>query len=309
MGKKLTEAEFRDLVQTKFDGAIEATGYKGYRHPIIAKCLRCRNRWTTVAGNLCRGHGCPLCGKEKAKKTVKWAISQEEFLSRIPKDFLATIEVSGKYEHQHCEIDVRCRRCGRNWISTPYYLYRCYGCDQCARKQRGINFRKGHQEFVSEINRIHDGCIEIIGNYTTCKNRVLVRCLQCEHKWSPIASRLRSRGCPRCISSKGERKIERLLKECGISYKHQFGFDGFVAENGCKYRFDFAIFNGDNLSHLIEYDGEQHFRPVKAWGGEARYKRQVEIDKLKAEYCQENGLRLTRIPYTLFSKIDAEMLQ
>ena len=53
---------------------------------------------------------------------------------------------------------------------------------------------------------------------------------------------------------------------------------------------------------MIEVDGEQHFRPV-CFGGitkeraELNFKKSQERDRIKDEYCKENGIKLLRIPY------------
>ena len=70
------------------------------------------------------------------------------------------------------------------------------------------------------------------------------------------------------------------------------------------FRFDFGILKENGfLSHLIEYDGEQHFKPVKAWGGLERYLKQLDVDKRKNEFCEINNIKLIRIPYTKFDTV------
>lgn len=59
---------------------------------------------------------------------------------------------------------------------------------------------------------------------------------------------------------------------------------------------------------LIEYDGEQHFKPVEIWGGEEKLKIQQERDKRKNQWCKENNVRLIRIPYTEYDNLTIEYL-
>ena len=47
----------------------------------------------------------------------------------------------------------------------------------------------------------------------------------------------------------------------------------------------------------IEYDGIQHFKPIKAWGGEEGLKKNIERDKIKEEKCKENNVTLIRFTY------------
>lgn len=104
--------------------------------------------------------------------------------------------------------------------------------------------------------------------------------------------------------SSGEVKIEQILKENNIDFKNQYiikDFSQFAA-------FDFAIFNRDKLLGLIEYDGEQHFRPVDFFGGEEKFKIQQNNDLRKNVYCEEHNIDLIRIPYTDYDKINIEYL-
>lgn len=54
----------------------------------------------------------------------------------------------------------------------------------------------------------------------------------------------------------------------------------------------------------IEYQGEQHFRPVEAFGGKSAYKRQVVNDKRKIKRCKEHGIRLLYFTFDTNEKVD-----
>jgi hypothetical protein len=60
-----------------------------------------------------------------------------------------------------------------------------------------------------------------------------------------------------------------------------------------------------HLSIAIEYQGEQHYRPVEHWGGEDAFQRQVERDRLKRKLCKRNGVRLIEIKFNQALDIDA----
>lgn len=47
----------------------------------------------------------------------------------------------------------------------------------------------------------------------------------------------------------------------------------------------------------IEYQGKQHFEPIKLFGGEEKFKNQLSRDQLKKEYCIQNGIELVYINY------------
>ncbi len=52
-----------------------------------------------------------------------------------------------------------------------------------------------------------------------------------------------------------------------------------------------------DLNLAIEYDGIQHFKPIKAWGGEEGLKKNIGRDKIKEQKCQENNVTLIRFSY------------
>ena len=48
----------------------------------------------------------------------------------------------------------------------------------------------------------------------------------------------------------------------------------------------------------IEYQGEQHYKPIKVWGGEDSLKKIQKRDLRKKKLCAENGIRLLECEYT-----------
>lgn len=101
-----------------------------------------------------------------------------------------------------------------------------------------------------------------------------------------------------CLSSLGEAEIEAILKENNINYSTQYSFSDLRGPRGGLLRFDFAIFKNNKLSHLIEFQGEQHYESSDSFLDSP-----IESDELKREYCQTNGLALIEIPYWKRGKI------
>lgn len=104
--------------------------------------------------------------------------------------------------------------------------------------------------------------------------------------------------------SKGEVKIEYLLKENNIEFAKEYT----VIINNKKLRFDFAIFSNSQLIYLIEYDGQQHFMPSDLFGGENYLEYIQNNDLLKNNWCEKNNILLIRIPYTHYTKLIIEDL-
>ena len=53
----------------------------------------------------------------------------------------------------------------------------------------------------------------------------------------------------------------------------------------------------DELKLGIEYQGQQHYKAVKHWGGEKQLEKQKEHDIRKARLCSENHVILLVINY------------
>lgn len=101
-------------------------------------------------------------------------------------------------------------------------------------------------------------------------------------------------GCQ--IQSSGEKIIKHILEKNHIEFIPQYSFDD------CKYKyklkFDFAIFKNGKVFLLVEFDGKQHFEPIKFFGGEENFAETKIRDSIKNEYCVKNNIPLLRINYT-----------
>src|SRR5262249_10502785 len=122
-------------------------------------------------------------------------------------------------------------------------------------------------------------------------------CVKCGHgkngQWKPRPSDLlQGDGCPVCAESKGEKTIARILDKTSVLYKRQARF--LTCRNTRALPFDFHILRS---KVLIEYHGEQHYHPVKPWGGKRAFKTLKHRDGIKRRWAKRNGYRLIVIPY------------
>ena len=111
--------------------------------------------------------------------------------------------------------------------------------------------------------------------------------------------------CGKCqFKSKGEFIITQLLKNNNIDFQREYTFPDLVTHyHNMKYRFDFAIFNNQQLKYLIEFDGPQHSKTSGTWFNEDKLKIIQNNDKKKEQYCIDNQIPLIRIPYSHLYKI------
>lgn len=110
-----------------------------------------------------------------------------------------------------------------------------------------------------------------------------------------------------CLHSHGEFVIEKILQENQIQYIKEYSFDDLRGLNNGKLRFDFAIFEDQRLSYLIEFDGRQHYDGPEATWTQGRSLEQIhQHDEFKNQYCLDKGITLKRIPYTALSSLTYE---
>ena len=103
--------------------------------------------------------------------------------------------------------------------------------------------------------------------------------------------------------SKGERTIEAILTELDIDFNTQHVFYDCRSKNNRVLYFDFYL---PDYNCCIEYDGEQH---QKGWKRNLNTLPDIkDRDKRKDDYCLKNNIRLIRIPYTEFDKLNEKYI-
>lgn len=88
----------------------------------------------------------------------------------------------------------------------------------------------------------------------------------------------------------GENHIRGFLVSRKIKFKPQYN----VKSIGKRY--DFCILY-HNRRLLVEFDGEQHFKPIDHWGGIKGYQKQKEADEIKNTWCENEKIPLLRIRF------------
>ncbi len=140
--------------------------------------------------------------------------------------------------------------------------------------------------------------------YVNNRTKIKIICNKCHETFlqTPNAH-LRERGCGKCISSRGEMKIEQILKKYNLFFITQKKFDNCInITTNRKLPFDFYL---PEYNILIEYDGEMHFKPHRLWSNNDEKLISIQFrDQIKTKYCIENNIKLIRIPYFDFKNIE-----
>ena len=102
-------------------------------------------------------------------------------------------------------------------------------------------------------------------------------------------------------ASRGEIKIEQILREAGLNFKEEYIIKGLNSEGGTPLRFDFAVFFDDDRGapdFIIEYNGRQHYEPCSKFGGKRAFYQQQHNDNKKKRFCALHDIPFVEIPYT-----------
>lgn len=150
------------------------------------------------------------------------------------------------------------------------------------------------------------GLLTIIGQPFIKNNRLQYHC-QCDcGNTIDVRSTYLTRSNPRlscgCLYSKGEQQIQQLLMGWEIDFEREYKFSDLIDVN--PLRFDFAVFNDNELVGLIEFNGRQHYivNNNSGWNDEESFSLTQKHDKMKKEYCQQNNIPLLIIPYSVLDK-------
>lgn len=271
--------------------------YKGVDVKLKVKHKNCDDIFQITPHSFLQGHRCPACSEEKrVKQMIK---THKKFISEVKEQVGDEYTVLDKYKKNDYKIKIRHNECGNIYKTTPTNFLNRRRCPACFPKVISELRRKTDEQFKDEVYDLVGDEYIFLEKYKRNDIEIKVKHNECGHNYK-IKPTLFLNGstcpkCSKCLFSKGERKIYDWLDYHNID----FDYESILKE--CKdknnLRFDFAIFKDDNLLLLIEYDGKQHYKPVKLFGGEKRFYKQKRRDKIKNDYCEDNNIPLIRIPY------------
>lgn len=259
--------------------------------------------------HLHKKRGCVVCG------AIKCGLSKRENLSKI---------LISQFEKEHGEkynyskviyvnnitpVIIICPTHGE-FKQTPNNHKNGQGCRECGREKQASLNRSNTKEFIEKANKYHNYKFDYSKtDYFDNKTSVIIICdKHGEFKQTPT-SHLSGSGCPKCTSSKQENVIENYLVAENIKYEKQISFED--CKNVNKLKFDFGIYKENKLLFLLEFDGEQHFKPSMFGGkesGEEKFARTKLNDEIKNEYCLKNGITLRRIHYRQNTKKELDKI-
>lgn len=101
---------------------------------------------------------------------------------------------------------------------------------------------------------------------------------------------------------------KKYLDEHGIEYMHQQSYPDLLGTGGKPLIYDFIVMKNGSPVAAIECQGEQHYRPIRKFGGAEKLLRQQIHDNLKRNYAvQVLNIPLFEVMYTCVSETQVYM--
>jgi len=306
-GKKLTINEFiqraNNIYKNKYD--YSKSIYINNKTKLIIICPL-HGKFKQSPNDHLDYHKCPKCSDISRRylqsSNTNEFISKAKLIHGDKYDYSKTI-----YVNALTKVKIICSKHGE-FLQIPTTHLCNHGCYFCGRDET-IESRKSNLEsFLKQSTIIHGNLYEYSkSTYTKSNVKIEIICRTHGSFFQTPNNHLNGQGCPKCMASKGEVKIENLLKKFEIQFITEHKFNNCKnPETNRRLPFDFYI-PSKNL--LIEYDGEQHFGYGKCVNGrhittKKEFEEMTFRDKIKTQYAKKNGIQLVRIKYTDFDKIN-----
>lgn len=235
----------------------------------------------TPNNHLSKKQSCPKCSKYHFNK-----LSNIEFVENSIKIHGNLYDYSmSDYLGNKIKVKIVCKTHGIFEQTPNNHISKCQNCPKCV----NIDTNK----FIEKCKKIHfDRYDYSIVNYTNARSMIKIICKKHGQFEQRASSHLEGVGCPVCKNSKGEKIINDFLVLNNINFIYQKKFENCI--NKKPLPFDFYL---PDSNTCIEYNGYQHYSPVKFYGGEDGFKKRVNNDITKKVFCKSNNIRLIEIKY------------
>lgn len=236
-------------------------------------------------GDHLKGYGCSKCSK-------KYKPTTEEWIKRVKEIYGTKYDYSEvEYIDNKTPVTIICPKHGRFYPIPNNFINGKSGCPKCNNELKHDRYKKSTGQFIKDAIKVHGDKYDYSKvNYVNKETSVCIICPIHGEFWQRPNSHLHGSGCSKC-TNKGQTELYNKLKEAfpdvNILYETS-------TEWLCPQRFDIYFLD---FNIAVEYDGQQHYTPIEKFGGEIKFERTKELDKLKEEKCRNNNCKLFRLKY------------
>ena len=249
--------------------------------------------WQEANSHL-QGCGCPICSAENMGRNKS---NTEYFIKRA-------VEIHGnRYDYSKTNyigseqrVCITCKEHGDFYQIASNHLCGA-NCPECSKKESSDKLRMSTHEFVERANAIHGWKYDYSKvEYINTKTKVCIICPNHGDFWQLPSAHLKGHGCSKCKKSLGEQQIIKVLDFYNVDYEQQKKIPN--TSLFCNNRYIYVDFYIPKYNLIIEYQGEQHYKPIKWFGGVTQFEKQKERDNAVRQYCKDNNIKLLEIRYS-----------
>lgn len=260
--------------------------------PIEIRHNTCGHTYKARPNAFLKGGRCPYCNGNIAKHKTT-----EDFKKEVYDLVGNEYTVIGKYINNSTRLKIRHNRCGREYMVRPNNFANGSRCVEC----RYQDMRCTPEQIDAYIKDAIGDKYKVVSKYKSMQTPVSLLHKVCNNVFSVRLTDVINKhsSCPFCSASTGEAYIRDWLDENHIGYEYQKHFDGL--RDILPLSYDFFI---PSKGVLIEYQGEQHFKP-KAFcysmkdKVDSAFEKQKRHDFVKKQYAEDNGYKLLCPTYKL----------
>jgi len=208
--------------------------------------------------------------------------------------------LSKSYKNAHTKLLWECKL-GHRWYASYNNVKRGTWCNICSTKRAANKLKLQLNDAIALAKKFDGNCLS--KEYLNSKSKMAWKCKN-NHVWYAKLDNVRSgKWCPLCRA----KTQEKLFNICKAIFKDHTVINNFRGANflindetGRKQEIDIWI---PKFKIAIEYDGEQHFKPVKFGGiSDEKATRNFEyikkMDRLKTSKIINEGIIFIRFKYT-----------
>lgn len=277
--------------------------YKNCKSKLSLICPKCNKKFEKTYTSIAK-HGNPCCNectrKNNGVKNSKRNYAKiKSKISELGGELIKFENGSGSLI-----IYIKCVRCKKIFKSTgrevlnrkSMYCFSCSRLDIVSQKRFSIDYVK---EYIERL----DGKL-ISKKYENNSSYLKIACNKCGEVFDrtlDVIKQYESVTCNNCKMDipKGEEKVRDFLSSLNIKFIMQKMFDDCRIKQ--KLKFDFYI---PEKNICIEFNGEQHYKPIEFYGGKQKFNKQQKIDITKRKYCKDKNIKLIEIPYWEIKRIE-----
>lgn len=262
----------------------DITTYKNNKIPIRIICP-IHGEFYQAMGDHLKGYGCSKCSGKNKPTTEEW-IQKVAPVYNYKYDYSKVV-----YKDNKTPVTVICPIHGEFYTIPSNHAKGASGCPKCSSELRHIKYSKTINQFIVDAKKVHGNKYDYSKvKYINNKAKVCIICPEHGEFWQTPASHLAGSGCPACSRTNQGLLFGRLQKYfTNINFLQEYT----TAWLGSQ-RFDIYC---KEYNFAVEYDGEQHYKPIEYFGGRSNFELVVERDRLKNEKCIKNNCKLFRVKY------------